>query len=183
MNRFVAITMLSLCAVVARAEEQLSGTQSFTHRVVGLFEAGREAELRAALGKVPGVTLTSVDLEHGEGLFSYDPAIAFKGTQPEKIVEKFDELLRNSSHATLSIQPLVRTPREKLTRLEISVVPLDCRACALALHEVLARIDGVAQALVSRKDGHIAALIDPEKTNRAAIEEALKKREIRLAMP
>jgi len=179
-----AVTTIALLTACGLAEDPLPKKhENVTHRIVGLSEPGREADLRAALEKVPGVTLTSVDLELGEGVFSYDPAVAFNGTKPEKIVEKFNELLRNSSRQTFGILPLLTTPREKLTRVEIAVVPLDCKACALALHEILVRTDGVAQVLVSRKDGRITALIDSAMTNRAVLEEALKKREVRLAAP
>jgi len=183
MTAHLTIVLGFLLAVSAAAEEMPATSQRATYRIVGLFDASREADLRAAVEKVPGVTLTSIDLEHGEGVFSYDPSVAFKGTKPEQIIGKFDELLRNASHHTLSIQPLLTTPHDKLTSIEIKVIPLDCRACALALHEILMKIDGVAQVSVSRADGRITALVDPDKTNRAALEEVLTKREIRLAAP
>ena len=183
MTRHLTILIGFFLAVSAAAEEMPGTSQRATCRIVGLFDASREADLRAAVEKVPGVTLTSLDFEHGEGDFSYDPSVAFKGTKPEQIIGKFDELLRNASHHTLSIQPLLTTPHDKLISVEIKVIPLDCRACALALHEILMKIEGVAQVIVVRAEGRVTALIDPEKTNRAALEEALTKREIRLAAP
>jgi len=177
----LAISILALSATTAFAEEK--GLQSVTLRVTGLFEPGRESDLRAALEKVPNVALVSIDLEHGEGVFSYDPGVAFKDTKPDKIVERLNEWLRNASRGMYGVGPQVTTSRDKLTRVEVNVVPIDCQACALGLYEIVIKVDGVAQAMVSRKDGRISALIDPEKTSRGALEETLKKREVRLKAP
>ena len=107
-------------------------------------------------------------------------AVAFKGVKPDKIVESFDQKVRAASNYTLGIQPLCPTPREQLTRIEIPVVGLDCKACCLAAYEAIFKIDGVAQATASFKEGRITALIDPAKTDRAALEAALKKKNVKL---
>ena len=46
----------------------------------------------------------------------------------------------------------------------------------LAAYEAVANIDGVEQATASFKDGRVTALIDPTKTDRAKLEDALKKK-------
>ena len=182
MNRLLAMLCLLACPVFA-ADEKPAQPQNFTHRITGLFSPDRETALRAALEKVPGATLVMVDFDHAEGVFSYDPAIAFKGTKPEDITKRFDDLIRNATHSTLGIAPLVATPRDKLTRIEIAAVGCDCKACGLAAYEIVAKIEGVAQAAVNFHESKISALIDPEKTNRAALEDALKKREVQVKAP
>ena len=107
MNRILAALYLLACAAFA-ADEKPAPPQNFTHRITGLFSPDRETALRTALEKVPGVALVSVDFEHAEGVFSYDPAIAFKGTKPEDITKRFDELLRNATRSTLGIAALHR---------------------------------------------------------------------------
>ena len=72
MNRLLVTFSLLVCAVFA-ADEKPAQPQNSTHRITGLFAPVREAVLRTALEKVPGVTLVSVDFEHAEGVFSYDP--------------------------------------------------------------------------------------------------------------
>ena len=67
------------------------------------------------------------------------------------------------------------TPREQLQRVEIPIAILDCRACCLAAYESISKIEGVTQATASFKEHRLTALIDPAKTNQAALEEALKK--------
>jgi copper chaperone CopZ len=79
------------------------------------------------------------------------------------------------------VKPLI--PPEKRTRVEISVSGLDCKGCGLAVYEIVGRTDGVAQALVDLKGGRLVAFIDPEKTNKAALEEALKKRQVKVNSP
>ena len=172
-----------LLLLILTATVTIAGEENVTHRVTGLFSRDREADLRAALEKLPDVKLVSVDFERAEAVFAYDAAVAFKDTKAEKLVERFDELLRNATHHTLGIAPRIATPREKLTRIEIGVVGVDCKACALAAYESIYKMEGVAAATASFRDGKVTALIDPEKTNRPALEDALTKRNVTLVKP
>ena len=65
--------------------------------------------------------------------------------------------------------------------IEIPIVGLDCRACSLAVYEMVYRLKGVELATASFKDGKVTALIDPQKTNRTALEMALKSKQVELA--
>jgi copper chaperone CopZ len=160
-----------------------SEAQPVKYRVTGLFNREREADLQAAVKKLPDVAVADIDLEHGEATFSYDPAKLFPKVQPKDIVERFDNLLKSASGQTFGIKPLSTTPKDKLVRIEIPVLGLDCKGCCLAAYDSIAKIDGVEQATASFKDGLMTALIDPDKTNRAALEEALKKRGVTLKTP
>jgi copper chaperone CopZ len=159
---------------------QPTGPIQAVHRIHGLFSPDREADLRVALEKVPGVKLISFDFDHAEGTFTYDPAEAFPGTKPDKIVERFDQLLRQASNGLFSVKPLCTTPHEKLKRIEIRIAGLDCKACSLAVYEILMKQDGVEQATASFHHGLATALIDPEKTSKEKLEAALKAREVPL---
>ena len=182
MNRLPAILCLLACAVFA-ADEKPAPPQNFTHRITGLFSLDRETILRTALEKLPDIKLVSVDFDHAEAVFTYDPAIAFKGTKPDDVTKRFDDHIRSETHSTLGIAPLIATPRDKLTRIEIAAIGCDCKACCLAAYEIVAKIEGVTQAAVNFHESKISALIDPEKTNRAALEDALKKREVQVRTP
>ena len=109
-------TLLLLLLSIAGA---IAGEETVTHHITGLFSRDREADLRVALEKLPDVKLMSLDFAHAEAAFAYDPAIAFKDTKAEKIVERFDELLRNVSHHTLGVAPPIATPKDKLAPIEI----------------------------------------------------------------
>jgi cation transport ATPase len=69
---------------------------------------------------------------------------------------------------------------EKLKSIEISVAGLDCKACALAAYESIYRLEGVERATVSFREGRVVAVIDPAKTDRAALEAALKKKGVQV---
>jgi len=145
--------LLALACAAFAADEKPAPPQNFTYRITGLFSPDRETMLRTALEKMPNVKLVSVDFEHAEGVFSYVPAVAFKDTKPEDITKRFDELIRNATHHTLGIASLITTPHDKLTRIEIPVIGLDCQACALGTYEAIYKIDGVAAATVDYKEG------------------------------
>ena len=156
----------------------LSAAEDVTHRVTGLFAPGREADLREAATKMEGVEVVSVEVARGEAVFRYDPKALFKGVKEKDQVQRFDQLLRQASHHTFGARPRGETPWEKLVRVEIPVTVLDCKGCELSAYEAVAKIDGVEQATAVAKDAKITAMIDPAKTSREALVEALKKRNV-----
>jgi copper chaperone CopZ len=172
--------LLFLCGVPCAAAEP----SPVKHRVTGLFAPDRQADLRELVqDKLPGVRLVAIDYETSEAIFNYDADKLFNKPKPEQIPERFDNLLRSVSHSTFGIRPLCAIPKDKLERIEIPVAGLDCKACCLAAYESIYRIDGVERATASFRDGLVTALIDPAKTTRLALEEALKKRNVTLKTP
>jgi copper chaperone CopZ len=173
--------ILLLTAVLAcAADDKPANPQLFKHRITGLFSHEREAVLREAIQEITGVELVSIDFDRAEGTFRYDPAVAFKNSKPEEIDKAFNSRVGPLTHNTLGIQPLVATPPEQLTRVEIPIAGLDCQACCLAAYESIYKVDGVAQATASFKDGKLSALIDPAKTNREALIAELTKRRVKV---
>lgn len=171
---------LLFTATICGADDKAPEPASIKHRVTGLFSPDREDDLREVIQKLPDVKLVSIDFPTSEAAFTYDAAKLFPGAKPEQHLERFDDLLRSVSSSTFGIAPLCKTPKDKLTRIEIPVVGLDCKACCLAAYEAIYKIEGVEQATASFKDGRVTALIDPEKTNRPALEEALKSKRVEL---
>ena len=170
-------------ATVVLALSGVEGTpapeiEQIKHHVTGLFGREREEDLRETVKKMTGVTLVSIDFDYAEVTFEYDAAKLFKDSKPKDYLDRFDNLLRQASNHTFGVRPLSTTPREKLTRVEIPVLGNDCKGCCLAAYESIFKIEGVEQATASFKEGKVTALIDPAKTNRAALEEALKKRQV-----
>ena len=176
---FMILTFLSMFAGVVSAADGPTKTQSIKFRVTGLFSPDREGDLRLAINKLPGLELISLDRENAEAVF--DPAKLFPGSKPEQNAENLDRLLKSVSSSTFGIKSSCSPPRDKLTTVEIRVLGLDCKGCCLAAYESIAEIDGVVQATVSFKEGRVTALIDPAKTDRGALETALKKRGVELA--
>ncbi|HEX7898354.1 MAG TPA: heavy metal-associated domain-containing protein [Planctomycetota bacterium] len=167
-----------LCLLLA-----LSGVEGFTHRVTGLFSKEREADLREAVKKIPDLELKSIDFDRAEATFEYDPAKFFKGVKEKDQVERFNNLLRQASSHTFGIRANGDVAWDKLTLVEIPVAGLDCRACELSAYEVIYKIEGVEQATASFKAGRVTARVDPAKTSRDALIEALKKRQVAIKAP
>ena len=175
----VALVLASL-ASVSRGKEPTPELVKIKLRVTGLFSPDREQDLRDVMLKITDARLISIDYANAEAVFEYDPLKAFDKAKSDKIPERLDNAVRTNSFSTFSIKPLSATPKEKLQRIEIGVVGLDCKGCALAAYEAVAKIDGVDQATCSFKDGLVTAKFDPEKTNREALEAALVKARVEL---
>ena len=169
--------MSILCAALLALVPALEAEQ-VKYRITGLFSRDREDDLREAVKRMTGVTLVSVDFDSGEATFEYDAAKLFKESKPKDYLERFDNLLKSVSSHTFGARPPGTTPKDKLVRVEIAVAGNDCKGCDLAAYESISKIDGVEQATASFKEGRVTALIDPARTSKAALEEALKKRNV-----
>lgn len=184
MIRWMSFSILLLTVVaVSLGEEPAAGLVTVKLRVTGLFQPDRVQDLRDVMELIPDAKLVSVDYDNAEAVFEYDPRIAFNKTPPEKFAERLDNAVRMNSRSTFTIKPLSTTPKEKLEHVEIGVLGLDCKGCALGAYEAVAKIDGVVQATVSFKDELLKAKIDPEKTNREALEAALMRIRVELKKP
>jgi hypothetical protein len=152
--------------------------QRFTYRVTGLFAPDRVADLKSVFAELTDLTLVAVDFDDAEITVEYAPAKAFPGAKRVELVERLDQKVRLATRGTFGVKPRRTVPREKLERVVIPVAGLDCKACSLAAYEIVAKIDGVVQATASFKEGKVTALIDPAKTDQAALEAALRKRNV-----
>ncbi len=181
------VAILALAAPLlcrsAAADDPPARTDRFTYRVTGLFSPEREKDLRAAFAELPGLSLVAIDFEFAEITVAFVPAKAFPGAKPQQVVEQFDQKLRSVTHHTFGVKPRSTVPREKLERVVIPTAVLDCKACCLAAYEAVAALDGVVQATASFKEGRVTALIDPTKTDRAKLEEALRKKGVQVGKP
>jgi copper chaperone CopZ len=145
--------------------------------VTGFFSNEREADLREAVEKIEKVEIKSIDFEMAIVTFGFET----EETDSEKIRSEIDNKLKNASNHTFSVIFPSPIEKEKLKHVEIAVVGLDCKACSYAIYRAIYQIEGVVRATASFKEGKVTALIDPEKTNRAALVEALTKRNVTLA--
>ena len=180
----IAIVSLLVTTVMFAADDKPAEPLPVKHRVTGLFSPDREADLKKVFAeKIPEVKLVSVDFKNSEATFVYDGEKLFNKPKPEQVIERFDNLLRTHTLGTFGIRAVCTTPRDKLKFVEIPIVGLDCKGCCLAVYETIYKIDGVEQATASFKEGLVTAWIDPKKTDRAALEETLKKRGVQLAAP
>ncbi len=170
-------TALISAFVLATATVEVPTTKV---RITGLFAPDREKDLRELFAKWPEFQIVRIDFEYAEAELRFDAATVFPRSKPAEVLAKLDDKVRDASIATFGVKPLSSVPHNKLTQIEIAVVGLDCKACCLGVYEVIAKIDGVAQATASFKDGRITARIDPTKTDKNKLTAALKERGVAL---
>lgn len=176
----VACCVFWVAAGTVAAQNPVLPPGPYTYRVVGLFSKEREADLRAAFEQLPEFKLTKVAFDDAEVTVEFAPAKLFPGQKAERVTELVNDRLRQASSHTFGVKPRRTVPREKLQQVVIPAAGLDCKACCLAAYEIVAAVDGVEQATASFKDGRITALIDPARTTRAKLEEALTKRGVKV---
>lgn len=171
--------ILCLSAPAFAADKPEPKPVQATYRLYGLFSPDREKDLRSVWDDVPDVKLVGINYGDAEITVEYTPGKAFPGAgKPEQFLQQIDNRIRQATHHTFAIGPRRTIPKEKLQEVVVPIAGLDCKACCLAAYEAVARVDGVDRVTASFKDGKLTALIDPEKMDRAKLEDALKKRNI-----
>src|SRR5258708_7148473 len=86
--------------------------QPVKHRLTGLLNKGREADLGESVQKLADVSIVSIDFDTAEVTFSYDPVKLLGKGNEQQLLERFDNLLRNASTHTFGIRALCTTPTE-----------------------------------------------------------------------
>ena len=155
------------------------GVGAERHQITGLFSPDREGDLRLLFEKIPEIKLVSIDYKNAEAVLDYPPKL-FSGAKAEQLIQRLDNLIRQASNGTFGAKALSSVPLEKLMLIEIPVSGCDCKACSLAVYETVYKLEGVERATASFKEGMVRAWIHPEKTDRAKLEAALRKRQIPL---
>ena len=181
---FGLLVFLSTFAFLSIADDvKSSKPQEITHRIMGLCCLDRQDDLRAALKKMKGVELVRIDFDRAEATVLYDPVRLFPQDKEDRYNEVFNNLLRASSDYTFELKSSPSLPQDKLTLVEIAVIGLDCKGCCLGTYNAVARLEGVDRATACSKRGLVTAWIDPSKTNREALEKALKNAGVTLKTP
>jgi copper chaperone CopZ len=182
MKRLLSIIALCLTAQQAPAEDV-----TVQCRLTGLFQPDRVDDLRRQAGAMrfdgkegpADVTLVDVSYDDAVVAFSYDAKSQhFKNQKPEKALERINDLLSRVSRGSFKAFPLSNLKKEQLQEVRIAVAGHDCKGCAYGAYRSIAMIDGVERAVVSFKEGQVAARIDSAKTNREALVAALKKAQV-----
>jgi copper chaperone CopZ len=157
------ILLLLLTATCAMAGDANPPTTA-TFRILGLCYPERVEDLRAVIRTREDIVLVQVDYQHGTATFTFD--------KRKVSSESIGNVIGSKG---FGIRPESQLPPERLVRVTIGVVGLDCKGCALGTYNAIGSIDGVERATVSYKEGLVSAFIDSSKTSQAVLEEALKK--------
>lgn len=179
--------ILALSLMILSAQSSFGAEVQVRYRMTGLFQPDRVDDLRKLAGPlilrdtdVPAeVKVVDVNYDMAIVTFAYDAeSKQFKDKKPEQVQERINDQLRNLSRGSFGITPLSNLKPEQLKQERITVEGLDCKGCAYSAYRAIASIEGVDRAVVSFKDGYVAAWIDPGKTNREALIKALKSAEV-----
>jgi hypothetical protein len=183
--RLFAALVAALVSSAAAADDKKPEPkpERITYRVIGLFSPDREKDLREAFADLPDFKLIEIDFAEAEMTVEFSPARLAPGQKPERVAEIVNDRVRAATHHTFGVKPRRAVTRDKLEEVVIPVAGLDCKACCLAAYESVAGVDGVYQATASFKDGRVTALFDPKKTDRAALQETLRKKGVQLPRP
>lgn len=177
----------ALPAVTEDAKKQeflFDDSSSIELQVTGLFIPERAEDFRILIQKFPEAKLLQLDGERAKARFAYaKDSDLFRGADLEQVRERLNNRVRELSDHTIGLKAPATIVEEKFEHAEIPIVGLDCKACSLAVYEILMRVDGVERATASFHDGRAKAWYDPEKTNRAKLEAALKERGVQLKSP
>jgi hypothetical protein len=182
---FIAILFANLQARAAD-DKAVEPPHPTKFRLSGMFSPEREAALREFAKEITDFTFVNIDYKNAEITLEYElvklfPTMnpkQFKMLTPEKIVERLDALVRQATNSTFRIFAASTTPKDKLVVEEITIGVLDCQGCCLAVHDMLAKVDGVERTVIVSKTGQLSVTIDPARTNRAALEDALNKQRV-----
>lgn len=185
--RYLLPIVLLVIATNALAEER-----KVEYRLTGLFQPDRVDDLRRQAGTVvinegnppAEVKLVEVNYESAIATYAYDTeSPAFKNRNPDQVLEKINNQLRHISRGSFTVTPLSTLKPDQQKQERIDVAGLDCKGCAYGAYRSIAMIDGVERAVVSFKDGHVTAWIDPSKTNRESLIKALKNAQVDVIEP
>lgn len=166
------------CALLfpVHAEEPAS-----KYGVIGLFSPDRQEDFREVIKSLPELQLVNLDYDNAEVAFRYDVGKLFPNFNPKKpptaeeVAQRLNNLVGNASQGAFRLKPLSIVPKDKLTKLEIPIGVLDCKACRYGAYLTVIQLPGVERATVAAKPSMITAWIDARKTDRAALEVALKR--------
>jgi hypothetical protein len=183
-TRCIALALLLAWSLPAslRAEEA-----PIRYGIVGLFGTEREQDLRDVLADVPEIQLVSMHPDAAEVAVRLDMAKLFPNANPKKppteaeVIQRLNNLLLPASHGSFRLTPRSTIAADKLTKVDIDIGILDCKACRYGAYRVVMRIEGVERVTVNPMPSRITAWIDAAKTDRAALEDALKKAGVGLA--
>jgi len=154
---------------------------STRYGIVGLFSPDRQKDLRDLLADLPEIQLVRLDYDTAEVALNYDLSELFPNSNPKKppkaeeILQRLNGLLVPASNGSFRLTPRSTIPADKLTKVEIDIGLLDCKACRFGAYRVVMRLDGVERATVTSNPSRVTAWIDATKTDRATLENALKK--------
>jgi copper chaperone CopZ len=158
-------------------EYQFDNALTVTVQVTGLFMSQRVDDFKSLMAQFPEARLQEINFETAIAtIVCSTDSDEFQNAKPEQAIDRLNNRIRHLSNHTIGATLPSRVPPDQLERIEIPITGLDCMACSMAVYEILKKIEGVERITASFRDRLTTAWIDPTKTNRQALENALKQR-------
>lgn len=176
MIRALAIVTACFIPHLARAA---ANEVEVSYRLTGLFQPDRVRDLSEQTRELDEFRLVRVSYEDAVATFAYDPdSPPFRDASEEQVRQRIDQQLRQASHGAFQVRPLSNLPRDQWREVRIEVRGLDCKGCSFGAYRAVFEQEGVQRVTASFPDGLVIVWIDPTKTNRENLVQALKKREV-----
>lgn len=179
---FTSIACVLFFTMPLEAQEQTA-----TVRIIGISDPARVEDFRTAIRAVPELGLVSLDGDKASAVLKYEvsaiitkPKAKEEDLTPPKVLAQIDNLIGKASVRTFSLTAPTGVAEDTLAKVEFKIGTLDCKGCRYGAYIAIAKLDGVERATVDPATRILTAWLDPAKTNKEAIEAALKKARIEL---
>jgi copper chaperone CopZ len=165
-------------AVMPRQPFPLNDDAQLTVRVLGWFDDQRVEDFRPLVASIEDAKLARIDSVNSTATFWLnEESDLFRNTTPQQQLERLDQKVRQVTEHTIKLAAF-RGDAPSLQAENFRIQGLDCRACSMAVAEVLQSVEGVHWARASFGTGQATAWIDPDQTDREALLERLEQRQV-----
>ena len=155
-------------------------SSTVTVRIIGLSDASRANDFKEVIKKVPSVKLVRFDSDKASASLDFQPATQDQksvpsGTvlPPDKVISLIDGLVGDASSHTFSVTAPTGVAEKNLSKLTYKVSINDCKGCRYAAYLAVAKLEGVDRASLDSSNNILVAWIDPTKTSKKAVGDAL----------
>lgn len=164
------------------AATQIVNSRTIRVRIQGLFVPEQVDALRSRMQQVDQAILESIDYETAEAAIriSVDGDM-FRNATDEQVIQRLNERMQHVSRGLFSIRALGALDPSAMQKIEFRIVGLDCKACSLAVHDILVRQEGVVHAKASFRDGRATVWVDSSVTDRNKLSQALRNSQVYVA--
>lgn len=149
--------------------------------VNGLFIPEQTDRLHTMIQEIEDLRILNLDPATAIVTFHYSlDKNRFRSDSPQQVIDQLNQILRHQSNGIFSAKALVAEPANTIQQATFPIVGLDCKACSLAVHDVLIGIEGVIHAKADFQLGSASAWYNSDRCSETVIAEKLEQQGITL---
>ena len=178
-SRFLLLCLMALLA-------NCSKEPVVTVRILGLSDASRVNDFNEVIKKLPSLKIVSFDSDHATALVRYEPTIMDQrlglrsaSSTPSTVIPLIDGLISAASGHTFTVTAPTEIADKNLKKLTFKVNLNDCKGCRYAAYIAVAKLEGLDRATVDSANHSLVAWIDPTKTSKKTVGDALTEARIK----